>query len=65
MEVDMYQIQLPNDVKSVGYKQTGPFKYEQVFESSSLDFVGTEIDFVNAGHAYKYIQINKFTRRCV
>ena len=55
-------IQLPNDVQSVGYVQIKPFHYEQVFYSPSLNFKGTESEFLNAGHAYSYFQIDKHTR---
>lgn len=55
-------IQLPNDVVSVGYKQTRPYHFEQVFRSQSKDFTGTELEFVKAGHAYQYIQLDKHTR---
>ena len=55
-------IQLPNDVQAAGYKQTRPFHHEQVFHSPSLDFKGTEREFLQAGHAYVYIQIDAHTR---
>ena len=42
-------IQLPNDVKSVGYKQTRPFQWEQIFRSESKQFEGTEKEFLAAG----------------
>ena len=60
-----YLISLPNDAQSRGYRQTRPFHYEQVFSSASSGFVGTEREFVKAGLAYAYIQIDKFTRRTV
>jgi len=56
-------IQLPNDATAVGYKQTRPFHYEQVFRSQSAQFTGTEREFVQAGHAYQFIQVDQFTRR--
>ena len=55
-------IQLPNDVQAKGYVQTRPYHHEQVFYSPSLDFTGTEQDFLKAGHAYAYIQTDKHTR---
>jgi hypothetical protein len=58
----MYCVQLPNDVVSVGYRQTSAFKYEQVFNSPSLQFTGTEFEFLKAGHAYKYVQTSDYTR---
>ena len=55
-------IQLPNDAVSMGYKQVQPFQFEQVFRSVSADFIGTEREFLENGHAYKYVQIDKYTR---
>ena len=55
-------IQLPNDVQSIGYKEVKPFHHEQVFSSLSTGFTGTEREFVLAGHAYAYRQIDKNTR---
>ena len=57
-----YLIQLPDDAISVGYKQARPFHFEQVFFSASLGFTGTEREFLEAGKAYAYIQLDKFTR---
>ncbi len=54
--------QLPNDAVSVGYKTIGRFQYEQVFRSESANFEGTEYEFLEAGHAYAYVQIDKYTR---
>ncbi len=59
------QVQLPNDAVSVGYTQTRPFHFEQVFESESAAFKGTERQFVEAGHGYAYIQIDPYTRRVI
>jgi len=56
-------IQMPNDAKSVGYKEVRPFHHEQVFSSASAGFSGTELEFVQAGHAYQYVQIDAHTRR--
>lgn len=55
-------IQLPNDAVSVGYKQTKPYHYEQVFFSQSTNFTGTEYEFLAKGLAYAYQQLNDFTR---
>lgn len=55
-------IQLPNDVINCGYVKTKPFQFEQIFFSPSLNFKGTENEFVNAGHGYKYIQLDKHKR---
>lgn len=55
-------IQLPNDVISVGYKQTKPFKFEQVYFSKSKNFTGTEHEFLQKGFAYAYTQTSKYTR---
>lgn len=55
-------IQLPNDAVSVGYKQVRPFHHEQVFRSDSAGFTGTEREFLEAGRAYAYIQLGRYTR---
>lgn len=55
-------IQLPNDVVSAGYKQVRPFHHEQVFRSDSAGFTGTEREFFEAGLAYAYIQLDRYTR---
>lgn len=55
-------IQLPNDAVAQGYKETRPFRHEQVFFSTKHNFTGTEREFVAAGIGYKYIQIGKSTR---
>ena len=54
--------QLPNDIISIGYKQTKPFHYEQVFYSKEHDFKGTEKDFVKANLGYYYAEKDKYTR---
>ena len=59
----MYQ--LPNDIVGKGYIETKPFHHEQVFYSPSLDFEGTEKDFIANGHGYKYVQVGKHTRRII
>jgi hypothetical protein len=56
-------IQLPNDVVTIGYKQTKPFKYEQVFHSASNSFTGTENEFIIAGIAYGYTMVCEHSRR--
>lgn len=58
-------IQLPVDVVSAGYKETRPLHYAQVFYSRACQFTGTEEEFLAAGHAYAYHQIDKFTRAVV
>lgn len=55
-------IQLPNDAVSAGYRQTRPFHHEQVFRSESAGFTGTEREFLEAGLAYAYIQLDRYTR---
>jgi hypothetical protein len=55
-------IQLPDDVVSLGYIQTKPFHFEQVFYSPSHDFKGTEHDFLKHKLAYEYVQTSPFTR---
>ena len=56
-------IQLPDDVISTGYKEVRPFHHAQVFFSPLLNFTGTEEEFVKACHAYRFVQIDKHTRR--
>lgn len=58
-------IQLPNDTVSVGYRETRPYHFEQVFSSAATRFTGTEREFLAAGHAYQYVQLDQFTRRVV
>jgi len=55
-------IQLPDDAVSVGYVQTRPFNFEQVFESKSAGFRGTERQFLDAGYGYAYVQIDAYSR---
>ena len=55
-------IQLPNDVISTGYKQVKPYHFEQVFYSPSLNFEGTEKEFLDNGYGYKYIQNDNYIR---
>ena len=57
-------IQIPDDAVSVGYRKVGEFEYAQVFESKSANFSGTEEEFVQAGHGYNYVQLDKYRRRC-
>ena len=56
------RIQLPNDVVAVGYKEVRPYCHEQIFQSSSAGFTGSEREFVEAGHGYEYVQIDAYTR---
>jgi hypothetical protein len=58
-------ISMPNDVQARGYRETRPYHYEQVFVSPSSGFVGTEREFVKAGLAHAYVQIDNHTRRQV
>lgn len=60
-----YLISLPNDAQARGYRQTRPYHYEQVFLSPSTGFIGTAKEFVKAGLAYAYIELDKFTRQTV
>lgn len=57
-------VQLPDDVESRGYQRSkkNPFLFDQVFYSPKHDFLGTEAEFVKAGIAYEFIQIDKNTR---
>ncbi len=57
-----YLISIPNDSKSIGYKQTRPFCFEQIFFSESCNFTGTEKEFLKAGHGYAYQKIDAHTR---
>lgn len=61
----MHLIQLPNDAQLTGLKQVKPYDWQQVFSSQSANFIGTEKDFLNAGHAYAYVQTSKFTRAVI
>jgi hypothetical protein len=56
-------IQLPDDVVAVGYKEVRPYHHEQVFQSTSAGFTGTEREFVAAGHGYEYVDLDPYTRR--
>lgn len=58
------KIQLPDDVESQGYTRSSknPFEFEQVFYSASNSFTGTELEFIGAGLAYEYTDINKWKR---
>lgn len=58
-------IQLPNDAVALGYKETRPYHHEQVFQSESAGFIGTEREFMVAGHGYEYAQVDAHTRRCM
>lgn len=58
-------VQLPNDVKSVGYRQVRPYHWEQVFHSEQHDFIGTQEEFIRKGLAYEYKQTTKSTREVI
>jgi hypothetical protein len=55
-------IQLPNDAVANGYKETHPFHHAQMFHSPSRNFTGTEEEYLAAGYAYRYVQIEKYVR---
>lgn len=55
-------IQLPDDARLVGYTSPKPFHWEAVYVSEDKNFKGTETEFLKAGHAYRYVQINLFER---
>lgn len=59
----MYEI--PSDAKAMGYKETRPYHFEQIFYSASCNFTGTEREFAEKGFGYKYEIIDKFTRRVI
>jgi hypothetical protein len=63
-KVLIMKIQLPNDVQSQGYTRSSKnlFEFEQVFYSASESFTGSELEFISAGLAYKYIDVNDFKR---
>ena len=56
---------LPDDAVTAGYAKISEFQFAQVFRSQSKNFEGTEAQFLEAGHAYQYVQIDKYTRRVV
>jgi len=60
-------VQLPKDAESMGYKKspTNRFEFNQVFHSEEHNFTGTERDFVAAGLAHEYIELDKFRRLIV
>lgn len=58
-----YLIALPDDCTSSGYKQVGPYKWEQTFKNE--DFEGTAEEFVEKGLGYKYVKIDKYTQLVV
>jgi hypothetical protein len=58
-------IQLPNDVIAAGYRETGPFRWEQVFTSPAAGFTGTESEFLAAGLAYCFQELDAYTRRAL
>ena len=55
-------VQLPADVVFGVYKKVAPFRFEQIFTSRKYKFSGSELDFLNAGLAYAYRDINKHKR---
>ena len=55
-------VSLPDDAVSVGYQRTRRYDPEEVFHSPSLKFTGTAREFLSAGHAYRYIQLDKWRR---
>lgn len=55
-------IQLPDDVIAAGYNEVRPFQWDQIFHSESADFTGTMREFVEAGMAYEYYQLDRFRR---
>lgn len=55
-------VQLPDDARAAGYRQTRPYHYEQLFSSAKAGMTGTEAEFVAAGHGYRYVQIDQHTR---
>ena len=54
---------LPDDAVTAGYVKISEFQFAQVFRSQSKNFEGTEAQFLAAGHAYEYVQVDGHTRR--
>lgn len=57
-------VQLPDDVVNAGYRKskTNKFEFEQIFYSSSHDFRGSEQEFIDAGIAYRYRNLDRHRR---
>ena len=55
-------IQLPDDVKEMGYIKTGSYQFSQIYQSKKHNFTGTEKEFLKAGIGYEYISIDKHSR---
>jgi hypothetical protein len=60
-------IQLPDDASQVGCQRhpANPYEFEAIYESASKAFRGTEREFLNAGLAYEYIQVDKHKRSVI
>jgi hypothetical protein len=60
-------IQLPNDVRPVRYQRSpiNPYQWDQVWHSKERDFTGTELEFLAAGHGYRYLQVGTYRRLVV
>lgn len=54
-------VSLPDDAVLKGYVRNG-WEWSAVYSSKSVDFEGTEEQFINAGYAYKYTQLGKYAR---
>lgn len=59
--IDFLPVQLPDGVKQVGCKKIGPFEFSPIYHSATHNFTGTEQDFIDAGLAYRYREIDRFT----
>lgn len=61
--------QLPDDAALQGYKQSShcPCRLcrENVYHSPSKNFTGTEEEFFEAGHAYRYIELDNGLRSII
>lgn len=60
-------VQLPDDVVLTGYQRskTNRFNFDAIYESASTGFKGTEEQFITRGLAYRFTQIDKYTRRAI
>jgi len=54
-------VQLPDGAKQIGYRRsrTNRFEFDTIYQCGEI--TGTERDLVDAGMAYRYRRIGKFT----
>ena len=55
-------VQIPSNAKKIGYKRskTNRFKFEEVYELDGKQY--TEQELIDNKLAYRFVQIDKFTR---